>query len=517
MTQIKLAGNLINNPVTSVLGYGHLQLVNASTGREIEVQSWANMLPTDPAEAPYFLYRRADRDHSSNTDFAPGSANADSNNYASVNIDIGDRDGDKVWELLAKINAQFLQDTPDFFYSLGQNSNSYAVTLLWMIGIDVSDYLGAAMPHSVGSFPGAFQNLLTEGYGSPTVPVTPFIYSLSLTATSDHDFLRTGNGDDMLIGAQGNDTLMSGKGDDTVVGDRGSDVMRGGQGVDTIDYSGARNTADDEFSHGVTANLHYVSDDEHFAGAVQDNWQGTDTVSGFETYRLTQFDDRVDLQGTAEDLFHNNAFLEIRAGANGEAGDTIDFSGLTVSGGSGLWFSFDEDRYLNVGWNPGGAVSPDLQLHGFENVIGTVGNDWIYGGDDNDKISGDEGTDELYGGAGDDILIFDAADAFVFGGAGRDVGYALTADAVTLDLTASEIEVAIGGTGNDTITTGDSTETLMVAGGNGDDTFTISDSLGQGPRIIWGGAGADVQMTRGMIPTGHAANDDAAAMKAVAA
>ncbi len=157
-----------------------------------------------------------------------------------------------------------------------------------------------------------------------------------------------------------------------------------------------------------------------------------------------------------------------------------------------------------------------IQMQGIK-IEARGGDDVIRSGIGDDQIFGGDGTDELYGGAGDDILIFDAADAFVFGGSGRDVGYALTADAVTLDLTASEIEVAIGGTGNDTITTGDSTETLMVAGGNGDDPITVSYGAGQGPRIVWGGAGADVQMTRGMIPTGYAANDDVAAMKAVAA
>jgi Ca2+-binding RTX toxin-like protein len=356
MTQIQLAGNLIS--ATGPFSYGHLQIVNANSGEEIEVQSWSNMLPADPNEAPYFLYRDAMQIHSTNTAFAPGSANPDPDNYAIVNLDIGDRDGGKVWDLLAKINQQFLTDSPNFFYNLSQNSNSYAVTLLWMIGIDVVDYIAAVMPHSVGSFPGAYQNLLTEGYSLSTNPSVPLIYSLSLTATSDHDFLRTGRGDDMLIGAEGNDTLITGKGDDTVIGDRGDDVMQGGAGVDILDYSGSRDGADYGFSHGVTADLRYNSADEHFAGDIQDNWKGIDAVTGFERYRLTQFDDRVDLRGSVEDLLHNGAVLEIRAGANGARGDTIDFSGMTVSGEDGLWFTLDDEGNLNVGPGTGGYVSP---------------------------------------------------------------------------------------------------------------------------------------------------------------
>jgi RTX calcium-binding nonapeptide repeat (4 copies) len=488
MTQIQLAGNLIS--ATGPLSYGHLQIVNSSTDAEIEVQSYINMEPSDPNEAPYFLYRPSTQDHSDTTAYAPGSASADPNNYAIVNIDIGERNGDEVWELLAKISEQFRIDSPNFFYNRGQNSNSYAATLLWMIGIDVADYIAAAMPLSVSSFPGASRNLLTNG--SSDGGILPFIYSLSLTATSDHDFLRTGRGDDMLIGAEGNDTLITGKGDDTVIGDRGDDVMQGGDGVDILDYSGSREGSDNAFSHGVRADLRYDTADEHFTGNVQDNWQGIDAVTGFERYRLTQFDDRVDLRGSVEGLLHDGAVLEIRAGANATFGDTIDFSGMTASGQEGLWFTLDNEGNLNVGPGTGGYVSPDLSLHGFENVIGTKGNDRIYGADGDDKISGDAGTDRLFGGDGDDILIFDADDTDVQGGDGRDVAIAVTDQAISFDLSAYGVEAVVGGAGDDSFVFGNGSDSLSAAGGAGNDTFNLTFGPTDGPRIIWGGDGADV-------------------------
>jgi len=58
-------------------------------------------------------------------------------------------------------------------------------------------------------------------------------------------------------------------------------------------------------------------------------------------------------------------------------------------------------------------------------------------------------------------------------------------------MTTNEIEVLIGGGGNDTVTAGASSDTLMIAGGGGDDVVTIAYSSGEGTRILWGGEGAD--------------------------
>jgi len=58
-------------------------------------------------------------------------------------------------------------------------------------------------------------------------------------------------------------------------------------------------------------------------------------------------------------------------------------------------------------------------------------------------------------------------------------------------MTTNEIEVLIGGGGNDTVTAGASSDTLMIAGGGGDDVVTIAYGSGEGTRILWGGEGAD--------------------------
>jgi hypothetical protein len=89
MTTLRLAGNLIAN-TEGTFNWGHLQIVNGTTGQEIEVQSWTNPAPGDPGNFPYFQYNLP-RSHAAFTDFAPGSGNANPANYSAINLDLGER------------------------------------------------------------------------------------------------------------------------------------------------------------------------------------------------------------------------------------------------------------------------------------------------------------------------------------------------------------------------------------------------------------------------------------------
>jgi Ca2+-binding RTX toxin-like protein len=128
---------------------------------------------------------------------------------------------------------------------------------------------------------------------------------------------------------------------------------------------------------------------------------------------------------------------------------------------------------------------------GNDSILASAGDDTIDGGNGADLIAGGQGADSLFGGGADDFMFFDNLDvANVNGGEGRDVGWALTlADGlgVTVDMAAQELEVLIGGLGDDAITlSGD----LMAAGGDSADTFVI-DCSGTGTQVVWGGEGAD--------------------------
>ncbi|MGQ0564240.1 MAG: hypothetical protein ACT4OK_04115 [Gemmobacter sp.] len=137
---------------------------------------------------------------------------------------------------------------------------------------------------------------------------------------------------------------------------------------------------------------------------------------------------------------------------------------------------------------------------GNESVVGGNGNDWLHGlgGNDsivggvgNDKIFGGRGIDDLRGGGGDDFIFFDAADAIIRGGTGRDAAFVSTADAVNINVTNSQIEIVVGGAGNDTLIAGVSPDDQLLAGGDGADVIRLRYGAGEGARVVWGGAGAD--------------------------
>ncbi len=99
-------------------------------------------------------------------------------------------------------------------------------------------------------------------------------------------------------------------------------------------------------------------------------------------------------------------------------------------------------------------------------IVGTPGDDVIYGTNGNDVIAGLGGNDIIYGGNGNDVICGDTGDDTLYGGNGNDI--------------------LIGGLGNDTLD-----------GGNGNDTLTGNDGAdklyGQnGDDVLNGGSGDDL-------------------------
>jgi Ca2+-binding RTX toxin-like protein len=71
--------------------------------------------------------------------------------------------------------------------------------------------------------------------GAPTLVATDFILEaspLSLSGNDGNDSLVGGDGDDTLYGGYGNDSLVGGDGDDYLYGDDGNDFLVGGEGSD---------------------------------------------------------------------------------------------------------------------------------------------------------------------------------------------------------------------------------------------------------------------------------------------
>ena len=378
----------------------------------------------------------------------------------------------------------------------------------------------------------------------------------TLQGDGGNDTLSAGDGDDLLEGGDGNDSITAGWGDDTLYGGDGNDSLEGLYGNDLI-YAGAGN--DHVFGRDQNDLIYGEEGDDTLIGSL-----GVDTVwggIGNDILAGSQGNDEIhggagnDLVfiGVAEDsdrifLDEGNDFLDGGSagssfygeggtgndGMNGGVGnDTLhgDEGDDRISGGAGgdsLTGGADND---SVAGDAGadtieGGTGADTLDGGTEadSISGGEGNDSILGGDGKDTIRADEGDDTVFGGEGDDSIFgFEGSDS-VDGGAGDDYintrtsvgtgvpdrGYpgSFTGDADPLN----DRDTVEGGTGNDTILSGDDND--LVSGGEGtdsidagfdDDTVTGGDGAdtivgGEGSDSISGGADGDL-IYGGVSPT----------------
>jgi uncharacterized delta-60 repeat protein len=248
-------------------------------------------------------------------------------------------------------------------------------------------------------------------------------------------------GNDRLEGGAGNDRVEGGLGDDVLTGDShsggpavGNDVLLGGAGNDVLGDTGGANTLDggdgnDSLNVTVAAT----------AGSTLLGGNGNDTLTA------------------------------------GSGPDTLD-------GGAG-----------NDSLDGGG---------GDDQLTGGTGDDALTGGAGNDRLLGGIGTDTLAGGAGDDRLDGGTGADRLFGNAGTDTAdYGTRSAGVTVDLADavlgkegeagegdtvySDVEVVIGGAGNDALR-GSAADNVFYGNG-GDD---LLDGRG-GNDLLVGGAGKD--------------------------
>jgi predicted extracellular nuclease len=117
-------------------------------------------------------------------------------------------------------------------------------------------------------------------------------------------------------------------------------------------------------------------------------------------------------------------------------------------------------------------------------IVGTPGDDVIYGTNGDDVIAGLGGNDTIYGGNGDDVICGYAGNDTLIGGNGND----------TL-IGSYGNDILDGGNGNDRLIDNEGNDVLK--GGNGNDTLTggagIDELYGQnGDDVLDGGSGHDI-------------------------
>jgi Ca2+-binding RTX toxin-like protein len=261
----------------------------------------------------------------------------------------------------------------------------------------------------------------------------------------------------LLRGTAGNDTIIAvdalagvhifgEAGDDTLIGGRGDDVIDGGEGNDLIVGSQGA----DQLTGGMGDDqILFDADDTVVYGG-----DGADTAWARGVTRSVS----VDLAAQS---------LEVVWG--GDGGDVLDASGVEV----------------------------EVEL------FGDGGADLLIGGDHGSVIVGGGGGDQIIGGGSGDELYIDAEDTVVQGGDGIDVAYVHNSSGVTVDLAVQQIEIVVGGDGDDVLDAGGMTETAVLVGGEGSDQLTggagndqiFFDHL---DTTVVGGAGVDTAYANGV-------------------
>ncbi len=218
------------------------------------------------------------------------------------------------------------------------------------------------------------------------------------------EHLRTGSGNDLIIGnfednrleaGVGRDTIRAGDGNDQVLGQGGDDLLYGEAGNDNIAASDGNDTVyggdgNDSIGGGLGNDL--LHGDE-----------GNDTIGG----------------GQQNDTLHGGDGRDLLSGGPGHDRIFGGADGDTIASGEGNDLAEGGTGNDDMGGGPGNDTLDGGA--GNDTLGGGMGNDLLTGGDGHDFVAAGEGADTLFGGAGNDTLNGGPGDDLLTGGAGADL------------------------------------------------------------------------------------------------
>ena len=315
--------------------------------------------------------------------------------------------------------------------TFNQGSASTPGEVLWGgSGTDTVNYASrsAAVTVTVGA--GANDGVASENddINDDVEVVTGGTAADTLTASAIGNTLNGGPGADTLVGGAGNDTINGGPGNDTIRGgagndilsgddgddtfdeesaSNGGDVINGGNGIDLVDYS-ARTVAIVVTMDGAAANDGEANEKDNVKGDVENikGGSGNDTITGNALNNVIDGGDGNDiLNGGAGD----DTFLQ------GAAADGND----TINGGAGVDLVTYALRTAAITATLNGSTpSGDLAASEADILGADVEN--LYGGSDDDVLTGNALANEIVGNAGNDTINALGGDDTVEGSAGDD-------------------------------------------------------------------------------------------------
>jgi Ca2+-binding RTX toxin-like protein len=367
-----------------------------------------------------------------------------------------------------------------------------------------ANYLKAGAGNDILYGSGGGNDTLDGGTGIDTVTYENLSQNLSIdlsqtkvTIGGQTDTLSSienatgGNGSDSLKGDANVNVLTGGAGKDTLIGSLGGagDTLAGGADTNTVDYSAFAAT------NSIVVDLSTLDSNRYSTVTIANANDQKDALQDIANVIGSQGNDTIKGDANVNSL-SGGAGNDILVGTLGGAGDsldggtgtnTADYSGFAAA--NAITVDLSTKNSSGVSSLTIGGTSQTDALKSIANITGGAGNDSIKGDSAANSLIGGDGADTLFGsvsgGAGNDTID---------GGAGIDTvsydKFKSTDAAITQNLTINltlgkttvsgstqfdtltNIENAIGGDGNDTIT--GSTVNNDLKGGKGDDTFKYS-------------------------------------------
>lgn len=293
----------------------------------------------------------------------------------------------------------------------------------------------------------------------------------SINAYSGDDSIDGGDGDDYIQAEFGNDTVLGGEGNDTINGFAGNDSIDGGIGNDSLIGENGNDTV---FGGAGEDTLKGQGGTDFLDGGLGNDslegGQGDDTVSGGlgdDTLEGNSNDDMV-LGGEGNDQLTGDAGNDSLQG-DAIALDPTDYASDTGGSAATLSVTNSADGTIELHWiDAGGSLIEYQTIEPGETINQStfVTHNWVLTDDDGNILElievtqtsqsetyGDGGlADNIFGGTEDDLISGQFGDDTLDGEQGDD----------TLD----------GGTGDDLLTGGDGDNIFLYTAGDGDDTIT---------------------------------------------
>ncbi len=254
--------------------------------------------------------------------------------------------------------------------------------------------------------------------GDYTMPLLSFQNWNTDLSDPNNDFvvlLGTGSANYTLRAREGLETiqgLRSGSGNDLLIGSNGKDSLDGGTGINELRAGGG----DDWL---------FAENQTPFGGAAGTNTFAFNIFDGGPGYDTLLVGGAVDFQGTLtgiENIYLQPARAAPALGTSGLGAAHLHLSGanvaalpatLNLSGAGMVEFDLDAGQSFDAsGFTYSTTANVTLVVNGNlgnELLVGTARGDRINGGDGDDTLKGGAGDDIIDGGAGTDVAVFDGA------------------------------------------------------------------------------------------------------------